>query len=637
METRLAFCGCRFLGMKVAALPVALALLSSPPLHARQTVIEPGWALLRNLPFNSPVSARLHPLDGRVYVGRRGTSTDGLYRLDVFGAATQLAAGSNTAALLIDPATGHIFQSEDFGGVIYRTEFGSTGRITWVSGFHAGDDDPIGMAIAPPGYVGGVISPGEALVVDRGFNGPDEIWRWSTATPEGELLLHADNGTLIDAVDIAISLDGIYVADTGEGAPGIIRIVGSGGSLTTLVTSEPVGAPSAVSIDPRNGDLLVGDRAGGRVVRIDPAIGTLTTVITGLGADLGWAAVEASSDGVHLIITVASTNSILIYGRCAFEGPSELDCDGNGIADSCDIALGSGTDCNGNGILDACDIALGTSFDCNGDGLPDECVTCPPVEVVFIMDTSTSMNNEAETLCATLPQIASALGAAGLEVESTLLAICNLPGGGYSCLQNHIIALLGNAVPGDPPAGLAVLGACPGGIEGCNEDWGRAVAVVAGLFPWKSAGESVRLVIPISDEGPWCGDPVTQLDTDSVAHAITVAADSGVIVSPIVAGGASAAVLGLAQTIAAATSGKAFLSSAASADIVGGIFELVLDACAQGRRCVLGDIDCDGSVDGADLGVLLGAWGSQSPKADLNCDSVVDGADLGILLSAWSE
>jgi uncharacterized membrane protein len=48
------------------------------------------------------------------------------------------------------------------------------------------------------------------------------------------------------------------------------------------------------------------------------------------------------------------------------------------------------------------------------------------------------------------------------------------------------------------------------------------------------------------------------------------------------------------------------------------------------------DINGDGVVDGADLGLLLGAWDSADAAADLNGDGTVDGADLGILLSAWS-
>jgi hypothetical protein len=47
------------------------------------------------------------------------------------------------------------------------------------------------------------------------------------------------------------------------------------------------------------------------------------------------------------------------------------------------------------------------------------------------------------------------------------------------------------------------------------------------------------------------------------------------------------------------------------------------------------DLNLDGTVDGIDLGVLLGAWGSPSGNADLNADGVVDGIDLGLLLGAW--
>jgi len=56
---------------------------------------------------------------------------------------------------------------------------------------------------------------------------------------------------------------------------------------------------------------------------------------------------------------------------------------------------------------------------------------------------------------------------------------------------------------------------------------------------------------------------------------------------------------------------------------------------ARSRR-VFADLNGDGIVDGADLGLLLSAWG-ESGFADLNGDGVVDGADLGLLLAAWSD
>jgi hypothetical protein len=51
-----------------------------------------------------------------------------------------------------------------------------------------------------------------------------------------------------------------------------------------------------------------------------------------------------------------------------------------------------------------------------------------------------------------------------------------------------------------------------------------------------------------------------------------------------------------------------------------------------------GDLDGDGVVGGADLGVLLSSWGpvtAATMAADLNHDGTVDGADLGALLSNW--
>jgi hypothetical protein len=49
-----------------------------------------------------------------------------------------------------------------------------------------------------------------------------------------------------------------------------------------------------------------------------------------------------------------------------------------------------------------------------------------------------------------------------------------------------------------------------------------------------------------------------------------------------------------------------------------------------------GDLSADGTVDGADLGLLLGQWGACADcKADLNNDGQVDGADLGALLGNW--
>jgi len=73
----------------------------------------------------------------------------------------------------------------------------------------------------------------------------------------------------------------------------------------------------------------------------------------------------------------------------------------------------------------------------------------------------------------------------------------------------------------------------------------------------------------------------------------------------------------------------------------GHTFELAFQIRGQiiGDEPIVGDLNGDGVVDGADLGILLSAWGecpsTGACPADLNGDGVVDGADLGILLAAW--
>jgi hypothetical protein len=60
------------------------------------------------------------------------------------------------------------------------------------------------------------------------------------------------------------------------------------------------------------------------------------------------------------------------------------------------------------------------------------------------------------------------------------------------------------------------------------------------------------------------------------------------------------------------------------------------DSC-EIPTCETVDLTDSGLVDGADLGILLGEWGSHEVgvRSDLNRDGTVDGSDLGILLSFW--
>jgi len=73
------------------------------------------------------------------------------------------------------------------------------------------------------------------------------------------------------------------------------------------------------------------------------------------------------------------------------------------------------------------------------------------------------------------------------------------------------------------------------------------------------------------------------------------------------------------------------------------LFAFGADSCTQiaqysvviERAQCTGDLDGSGVVDGADLGGLLGAWGTPGSPADLDGDGTVGGADLGVLLGNW--
>ena len=82
----------------------------------------------------------------------------------------------------------------------------------------------------------------------------------------------------------------------------------------------------------------------------------------------------------------------------------------------------------------------------------------------------------------------------------------------------------------------------------------------------------------------------------------------------------------MGQTVARPMSGGAFLTQSG-----------FLATCTVG--CELGDIDCDGSVNGSDLGILLLLFGPcpdpYSCPGDLDNNGEVDAGDLGLMLVLW--
>jgi hypothetical protein len=62
------------------------------------------------------------------------------------------------------------------------------------------------------------VNPGDVLVTDWGYSGPDEIWAFSTAAAEGERQVMADPGE-VDIDDISPDPSGsVWFADALDGS-----------------------------------------------------------------------------------------------------------------------------------------------------------------------------------------------------------------------------------------------------------------------------------------------------------------------------------------------------------------------------------------------------------------------------------
>ncbi|HMV67701.1 MAG TPA: hypothetical protein PKA64_12705 [Myxococcota bacterium] len=547
-------------------------------------VFATGWQITRRVPRTAPWAAHFSPVDGRIWFGERQT-TASLFKVVGHTGYTAAASASNVAAVWAAP-DGAVFWSEDFDGIIYRYKDGV--KTAWVTGFHTGDDDPAGMAIVPPGWTGAGASVGDVIVVDRGNGGPDEVWRFSYTTAEGEVLIRPDHAAFVDPVDVAVSRTAIWIADVADAANGVLFHLDAAMEPIPLVTSLALPTPQGIAVDPISQDLFVHDATLRQVIRVNPTTGASTVLIDNAPSG-SWASIDVSTDGSQIVLT--ATDEILVFTQC---DPSELpdsDCDLDGVADRCAIELGRAPDCDGNLVPDACDLASGDAEDCDSNGIPDTCPQCAGLEVVFVMDTSTTMDDEGAALCSVIDAIVTDLEASSVNVEVSLLALDGTPAGIYGCLDADLTHTYGTSLPGNA-LGLSSFGVCPGGSEVASEDWGRGVGLIAGRHPWTDG--AARVIIPLADEGPWCGDPVSDPGNDrtSITYAMLQAVANGVVVSPVMGSGAASTVTSLARELAAATGGSVFTSTNASTQLYDALIGLASQACADQADC-----DGDGALD----------------------------------------
>jgi hypothetical protein len=197
---------------------------------------------------------------------------------------------------------------------------------------------------------------------------------------------------------------------------------------------------------------------------------------------------------------------------------------------------------------------------------PSSSSSKPKVDVIFVVDTSGSMADEASVLCTKMSGIASTL-----QINHKVDLIYKIWGilqGGYSgwiygtCIDRYGTDFVDSQLSNS--------------IINHDEDWGAGTTVVANQYPWRYG--AVRVIIPVSDEGPengnGCYDPGS--DRDAITAAITAAQNNNVIVFPIMASGQTSCGINLGNDLALGTGGEMFYSTNPSSDMADKIAELIL-------------------------------------------------------------
>jgi|GEM_PF-5867588 len=210
--------------------------------------------------------------------------------------------------------------------------------------------------------------------------------------------------------------------------------------------------------------------------------------------------------------------------------------------------------------------------------LPPTCRALSQVDVVFVMDTSQSMNDEFDALCVNIGQVVANLASQGTTVHYEILGITQ----NKLCATDNVANRFPNATANTP------------------EDWGPAVADVAANYPWREG--YTRLIIPMSDEGPADGDPTADpgADRDAIQAAIEIAQARQVIISPVLGTfisedpGNWAVIQRLAADLAQATGGQVFRSTDPASNLAEGISNLIGSAaCTPVLKGVYPNCDVD--------------------------------------------
>ena len=266
-----------------------------------------------------------------------------------------------------------------------------------------------------------------------------------------------------------------------------------------------------------------------------------------------------------------------------------IDCDANGIPDATEMA---GNDCNGNGIHDACEITAGLLEDCNDNGLAD---TCEKSQVLDFTSTQMGPIGAGSPKLWTIPNVAHA----STDVQLRVLARGDFDSP-FETLTVKIDTVYTQVLLGNTGSGTQ-----------CTVREGL-VTVPMNLF---NGGILPNGSVILRFEGSIAVDPNACPQGSWVEATLEYVASTS----------ADCNANGLLDTCEIAAGLGADVNRNGQ-----------LDECENPIIDCPGDFNHDHIVNGADMGMLLAAWGPNAPPAiDLNGDGSVGGADLAIVLGAW--
>ncbi len=297
---------------------------------------EGGFSLCDRYPFRDGSALALNPADGELY-GLVNSSTSitsggGVYRLSGGPGRGMRIHPYSSPKGLVFTADGDGFVSEDASGDLFRF-VGTDSSMTWVdggTGFHSGDDDIAGLAVAPSGFSGPNVSPGDLLVTDWGNAGADEIWSVNPDTANGGRLLVPDPGTANFWDIVTTPAGAAYVADDSKDDQ--LWILTPDGTLTALPLSTTITNMHALAYDSQD-DMIYTLRTASPLglYRIDPSDGTVTLIADGFRT-FGYGNLEIDPVARKLYVADAGDNQLYTFCLPALVGVDPVQPGGVSVA-----------------------------------------------------------------------------------------------------------------------------------------------------------------------------------------------------------------------------------------------------------------------------------------------------------------